>query len=260
MNDFVPDQSSSTGQAEGASAEAQPAITSLDSLSEFEFQGQRLTPDRLQEVMQGYKTLSERQKSVASEDRFWANLDTDIETVLADPSQAERFKSIYPEKFHRVLDRALARTQGQTQNTQGQLPKEVLQRLNEVDSLKQLVHQQAVESANAKLDALLPKLYEKYPLANEDQVLARAEAFLSQGGKLTDSTWERLAKESHEGISKKADAFYKKQLEAQVNKGQAGKDAGPGGAVPGKAPPRGPKTFDEAREAMMAHIKAQGLS
>ncbi len=258
MNDFAPDQTS-TGQAESApAAEAQPSITSLDGLSEFEFQGQRLTPDRLQEVFQGYKTLSQRQQQSQSEERYWSNLDTDIESVLADPTLADKFKSIYPERFHRVLDRVLGGTQKQAQSTQA-LPKELMSRLSKVDNLEQSLHQMAVESANAKLDAMLPPLYDKYPMANEDQVLARAEAMLSQGMQLSKTAWERLVKESHEAVTKKADAYYKKQLDKQISVGNAGKDAGIGGSAPGKAPVK-LRTFDQAQEAMIAHLKAQGMS
>lgn len=250
----------SNGQADAQSEPAQPAITSLDSLSEFEFQGEKMTPDRLQEVMQGFKTLSERQKQSQSEDRYWANLDIDLESVLADPNLAQRFKSIYPEKFHKIVDRLLAgQSPQQAQSPQSQLPKEYLAKLSKVDHLEQTLQQMAIESANAKLDAILPKLYEKYPLANEDQVLAKAESMLSQGMKMTDAVWERIAKESHEGQRKKSDSYYKSQLQTQIDKGQAGRDAGPGGSAPGKAPQK-LRTFDDAREAMIAELKSRGMS
>lgn len=259
MQEFVADQSSG-GQAEGgeSTAQAQPQITSLDSLSEFEFQGERLTPDRLQEVFRGYKSASEHRAQSQAEERYWANLDTDIESVLANPQLADKFKSIYPEKFHRVLDRVLGRAQGQEQRaTQApQVPKEFLSKISHLESA---LNQMAVDSANAKLDAILPKLYDKYPLANEDGVLARAEAFIQQGGKMTDAVWERIAKESHEAVSKKADAFYKKQLQTQIDKGQQGKDAPSGGQIPGKSPAK-ISTFAEAEKAMIAHLKAQGMS
>lgn len=256
MNEFVPDPTS-TGQATGAEgAPAQPEIVNLDGMSKFQFQGQEWTPDRLQEVFKGYQSLGERQKQSQAEDRFWSNLDTDIESVLADPNLAEKFKSIYPEKFHRVLDRVLSGKSTQpAQQTQG-LPKEYVSKLNQ---LEQMIHQQAVESANAKLDATLPPLYTKYPMANEDQVLARAEAMLAQGTKLTDAAWDRIVKESHEAMTKKADAFYKKQLQTQIDKGQAGKDAPSGGMIPGKAPAK-PRTFADAEREMIAHLKSQGMT
>lgn len=255
MNDFVSDPSS-TGQAPSEQAPAQPEIVNLDGMSKFQFQGQELTPDRLQEVFQGYKTLSERQKQSQADERYLANLDTDIESVLADPNLADKFKSIYPEKFHRILDRIMAGKSPQpAQQNQG-LPKEYVSRLN---NLEQMLHQQAVESANARLDLTLPPLYAKYQLANEDQVLARAEAMLSQGHKLTDAAWDRIVKESHDAGTKKADAFYKKQLQTQLDKGQAGKDAPNGGMVPGKAPAK-PRTFADAEREMIAHLKSQGMS
>lgn len=243
------------GQAEGQTTEAQPSITSLDSLSEFEFQGERLTPERLQEVFNGYKTLSEKQKQYESEGRYVANLDADIESVLENPSLAEKFKQVYPQKYHAVLDRILAKTQPQAQGTQ--LPKEIASRLSKLDALERRLEAMAIESANAKLEATLPKLQEKYQLMNEDQVLAKAEIFLSQGGKLTDAVWERLAKESHEKMYKASQAYFKKELEAQKEKGMQARDVGPGGAPAGKAPVR-PKTFDEAREAMLKELRHQG--
>lgn len=256
MNEFATDPSLG-GQAESTQgAEAQPQRVSLDGLSEFDYQGETLTPDRLQEVFKGYKSYEQVQRQLAEETRYKANLRTDLESVRQDPSLAQKFKSIYPREYHDLVDMLMS---GQTQatQTQGAIPKEVMARFAEVDNLKASIQQMAIESANAKLDAILPKLYEKYPLANEDQVLARAEAMLSNGAKLTDQAWERIAKESHEAMTKKSDAYYKKQLQTQQDKGQAGKDAGVGGSVPGKAPMKF-KDFDGAREGMIAELKRQG--
>lgn len=257
MQDFANGQPSN-GQAEAPAAEqAQPSITSLDSLSEFEFQGEKFTPDRFQEVYKGYKSYGEQVKQSQAEDRYWSNLDTDIESVLADPTLADKFKSIYPQKFHRVLERVLGSSNKPAQQSQA-LPKEYLAKLSKIDQLEQNFQQMSVDAANAKLDAILPKLYDKYPLANEDQVLSRAEAMISQGMKLTEGVWERIAKESHEFVSKKADAYYKKQLQTQTEKGQLGKDAPAGGQPAGRAPQKF-TSFEEAGKAAMAHIKSQGL-
>lgn len=255
------------GSTEGA-PEA-PQITNLDSLSEFEFQGEKYTPERLQEMFKGYQSLSAKEKSFQSEERFWSNLDMDLESVAQDPSLVEKFKRIYPQKFHTIVDRVIARnSQPQTQ-TQGTIPKEFLNEFGQLKSgysrlqqqLEQLSIESAnakIESANAKLDAILPKLFDKFPLAVEDSVLARAEGFINQGGKMTDAVWERFAKESHEGVRKKADSHYKKELQTQLEKGQRSADIGSGGAPVGKAPVR-PKTFDDAREAWLKHVKSQGL-
>lgn len=247
-----------TGAMEGqVETPAVPSITNLDSLSEFEFQGEKFTPERLQEIYKGYQTLSEQQKSAKSEDRYWRNLEADIDNVIQNPGLAEQFKRVYPEKFHAILSKLMPNQSAEAQGPS--LPKDVLARLSKVDQVEAQLHQMAVETANAKLDSILPKLYSKYPMAVEDQVLARAEAFLSQGGKLTDAMWERLAKESHEAAKKRSDAYYKNELQAQTSKGIQAQDIGPGGAAPGKAPPK-IKTFDQARDSMIAAMKAQGFT
>ena len=251
MIDQIVNDLPQAGEGQGQEAQPQPSTVNLDGLSEFEFQGQKLTPDRLQEVFQGY----ERAKSVANEERYWSNLDTDIESVIADPSLADKFKSIYPEKFHRIMERALGQTAKQTTQAQPPVPKEFL---TKVERLEQNLQQLAVEREQAKLDAMLPKLWEKYPMAVEDAVLARAEAMVSQGMKLSDQAWERLAKESHDAATKRADAYFKKQHEKQTEKSLLGRDVPPGGAAPGRAPQK-IKTFEDANQAMIEHLKSQGF-
>ena len=236
---------------------AAPSITNLDSLSEFEFQGEKFTPERLQEIYKGYQTLSEQQKSAKSEDRYWSNLEADIDNVLQNPNLVEQFKRVYPQKFHTILNKLMSGKGEESQSPS--LPKDVLARLSKIDQVEAQLHQHAVDAANAKIDAILPKLFTTYPLAVEDQVLARAEAFINKGRKLTDAMWERLAKESHEAVKKRSDAFYKKELDAQTNKGLQAQDIGTGGAAPGKAPPK-IKTFDQARDGMLAAMKAQGFT
>lgn len=244
------------------SATTTPSVTSLDSLSEFEFQGERLTPERLQEVFNQNRQLSEAQQKYASEERFLSNLDADLEAVIENPALAQKFKSIYPAKYHGIVDRALAKISPQSQSTEKPgLPREFLDEFGRVkqgyEQLQNQLHQIAVESAAAKIDAILPKMYEKYPLAVEDTVLGRAEAFAAQGGKLTEQVWERFVKESHAAVQKKTDAFYKTQLNRQIEKGTQAQDAGPGGATPGKAPKQ-LKTFADAEKAMIEHLKGMG--
>lgn len=242
---------------------ATPQVPALDSLSEFEFQGEKYTPDRLQEVLSGYKTLSEKQRAYADEERYVANLDADLESVVENPNLAEKFRQIYPKKFHFLVDKVLrsAKTGDLPSQNNQAIPKEFLNEFGQLkqgyQTLQQQMHQYAVEAANAKIDAILPKLIEKYPMAEEDQILTRAEGFVVSGGKLTEQTWERIVRESHEKAQKKADAFYKRQLQSQVEKGRQAQDAGPGGATPGQAPKK-IKTFAEAEKAMMEHLKANG--
>ena len=251
--------------AEVVSAEAPAAtpITEIDGLSEFTFQGEKYNPDRLHQVFNEHKTYAEQLKSHEQEKKFVDNFYTDLESVLERPELASKFKAIYPKKYHAALDRFLqtnGQSPAQVQPAQPALPKEFL---GEFDQMKQRlsVHEERaykaeVEAANAKLDATLPPLFTKFPMAIEEQVYTRAEGILQSGQKLTDKTWERLVRESHEAMQKKADQVYGAKLKAQLQKGEQGKDAGAGGGVPGQAPVK-PRTFAEAQEAMLASMQRQ---
>ena len=111
-------------------------------------------------------------------------------------------------------------------------------------------------AAAAHLDSLLPKVLGKYPLASEIEILTRAEAALSSKQKVTDATFERFARESHETYAKRSDQYYGTKLKAQQEVGAKGRDIGPGGGAPGHAPIK-PRTFAEAQEAMLKAVGAQ---
>ncbi len=197
------------------------------------------------------------------EKEFSDNLQIDLDNVLERPDLAQQFKATYPKKYHAILDKYLA-TNGQgsaqTQTNQSSLPKEFLSEFDQMKSRLNFHEQRAytaeVAAANAKLDSIMPPLFEKYPMAIEDQVYSRAEAVLQSGQKLTEKTWDRLVRESHESASKKADKFYGAKLNTQLDKGRRGSDVGPGGNAPGQAPVK-PRTFAEAQEAMIASLQQQ---
>lgn len=243
--------------------ETAPSITDLDGLSEFSYQGEKLTHDQLHKVFSEHKTYGEQIKSYGQEKQFVDNLALDIENVLERPELASRFKTIYPQKYHAILDKYLntrSTNTAQTQPEKPQMPKEFL---NEFEQMKerfkfheQRAYQAEVEAANAKLDAMLPKMFEKYPMAIEDQVYAKAEGILQSGQKLSEKTWERLTRESHESAQKRADQFYGAKLKTQLEKGQKASDVGQGGGTPGQAPNK-PRTFAEAQEAMIASLQRQ---
>lgn len=243
---------------------SQPSMTELDGLSEFTFQGEKYTPDQLHKMFTEHKTYGEQAKSFADQEKYDKNLETDLDNVLQDPRLAERFKQVYPQKYHGIVDRLL-RDQRQATNppasAQPALPKEFVNEFGQVKErlsfFEKRAHEAEVQAASAKLDAILPPIFKKYQMAVEDQVYQRAEVLLSQGQKLTEKTWDRLARESHETQQKRADQFYAEKLKEQVDKGQRGRDVGPGGATPGQGPSK-PRTFDEAQAAMMRHVTGKG--
>lgn len=269
MADLNVDQNALTtavesGQADTTTApEAVPSLTELDGLSEFTFQGNKYTPDQLHKIFGEHKTFSESMPEYKKEKEYSDNLQIDLDNVLADPRLADKFKATYPKKYHGVLDRYLSsngQAPAQSQPAQSGLPKEFQTEFMQVKDRLAMFEQRAfdaeVQSANAKIEAIVPKLLEKFPMADDTTVYSRAEAVLQAGQKLTDKTWERLVRENHEQNQKRADRVYSAKMKAQTEKGQRGQDIGPGGANPGQSPKR-PRTFDEAREAALASMQSQ---
>ncbi len=253
-----------SGEAAAPAPETAPSLTELDGLSEFTFQGEKYTPDQLHKMFTEHKSFSEQSSEYKKEKEYSENLQIDLDNVLADPRLADKFKATYPKKYHGVLDRYLqtnGQTTAQSQTAQPPtLPKEFLNEFGQVKERLKFFEQRAydaeVASANAKLDAIVPPLMKKFPMAIEDQVYTRAENILQSGQKLTEKTWERLVRESHESAQKRADQFYGEKMKSQLEKGQRGADVGPGGASPGQAPVK-PKTFAEAQAAMLEHVRQQ---
>ncbi len=257
------EQNTAVAPQEGAAPEANQLVE-LDGLSEFTFQGEKYNPDKLHQVFGEWKSNSQKIKEYEKEAEYSNNLQVDLDNVLQDPRLADKFKAMYPKKYHAILDRYLAtngQAPAQAQTAQNPaLPKEFLNEFGQVKErlkfFEERAYQAEVASANAKLDAVLPPLFKKFEMANEDQVYSRAEAILQGGQKLTDKTWERLVRESHETMQKKADQVYAAKIKAQTDKGNRGADVGPGGATPGQAPVK-PRTFKEAQEAMLASLRAK---
>lgn len=243
--------------------DATPSLTELDGLSEFTFQGEKYTPDQLHKMFSEHKSFSEQSTEYKREKEFSDNLQIDLDNVLADPRLVEKFKATYPKKYHGVVDRYLqtnGQAPAQSQPAQNSsLPKEFLNEFQQMKRDFQVTQQRAfdaeVASANAKIEAIVPKLLEKHPMADETDVYTKAEQVINSGQKLTEKTWERLVRESHERFQKRADQVYGAKLKSQMEKGQRGQDVGPGGATPGQAPKA--RTFDEAREAMLNSLKSQ---
>ncbi len=271
MSDLNVDQNALATAAEAGANPAAPApesvtpsLTELDGLSEFTFQGEKYTPDQLHKMFSEHKTYAEQADTYKKEKEYSDNLQIDLDNVLADPRLVEKFKATYPKKYHAIVDKYLAtngQAPAQSQPAQGaSLPKEFQNEFSQVKERLQMFEQRAfqaeVESANAKIEAIVPKLLEKYPMADETSVYSKAEQILQSGQKLTEKTWERIVRETHDQFQKRADRVYGAKLKSQIEKGQRGSDTGPGGASPGQAPVK-PRTFAEAQAAMLESIRGK---
>lgn len=258
-------ETTADAQVATPAAESAPQVVDLDGVSRFTVQGQEYTPEQLSKIFNEHKRFSEDNSSYTKNKVYHENLDIDLRNVRENPALASVFRERYPKEFHKFLNVVLQ--EERQQEAQGQkapasgIPKEFLDDFGNVkrqlQSVLQESHQAKVEASLAKIDAMLPPLLNKFPMAIEDQVLARAEAALQGGVKLTDKSWERMVRESHEANEKRWNTAQSAKLKEQTDKAQRAKDTGPGGSAPGHAPVK-PKTFADAEKAFMEHARSVG--
>lgn len=219
----------------------------LESVQKFRFGGKEWTPKEFQGAYMMQADYTRKTQQLAEERKYFDNLNADLAAVKANPSLESKFREVYPAKYHAYLDYVAQKQAQAGQNSQspyGNIDPAFQRRF---ESLEADMNTRKVEAINAELDARFKTLSEKYPLADEEAAIARAQALHSKGIQLNDKVWDQIWK----AVSDKNEAVFKKYGAAQVNKqkqaNQQGKDAAPGGGIPGQAPKR-PKTIKEASQ------------
>lgn len=198
---------------------------------------------RFEEERQSYQ--SQREQS----EKYESNLEADIQHVLGDPSKEAKFKEIYPEKYHQALEKALVQAFGDRNSPDGEV-KSLKQQLKTIQDRFQMQDQERAKTAfesdvkqNAEiLDSAISRLSTKYPSADEESVLARAEYIASSFKK--DQSFannfsqlmEKLYKENHDFHEKRYQQIYTQKVNQQKQANTKAKDVGRGGATPGAAP------------------------
>lgn len=230
---------------QGASHEQEseaPSITDISKLEKFLFDGKELTPQELKQSIlrqadytRKTQELAQQRESYEKEKLFSEKISIDLEEVRKDPSLVQAFKQTYPEKYHKLLDLVLGPQQQAQGQNQPQVPKELLSRLERVEST---FREREVAAIEADLDVKFSKLSAKYPRADEEKVITRASLMLNQGEELTDAKWESLFKSAHEAQLKAYQDWQKQQVTEQKQANAKGKDIAPGGGIPGQAPKR----------------------
>jgi hypothetical protein len=233
-------------QVESSSAE-QPSLYDLDSAEKFKFQGREWTTKELQSHILRQEDYSRKTQEISQERKYYDNLSYDLEAVKNNPALADKFKSIYPDKFHSYL-----KYLGPAEKTPAQNPGTGIDQsfVEEFKQLKAEITEQKVQAINAELDAKFSKLSSQYPMADEEAVIARAQALLDKGEKLTDKVWDSLWKNVHERNQKLADKYYSEKVKKQSQANAKAKDVGFGGATPGAAPVQA-RTIKERTEQLL---------
>lgn len=229
----------------------QPSIYDLDSAEKFKWQGREWTTKELQSAYMAHSDYTRKTQALAEERRFYDNLSVDLDAVKHNPNLISEFKRVYPEKFHSYLSHVQPKqpeNQYNQQNQQQSIDPQFQQRF---ERLEKQLHEKEVSAIEAELDAKFKQFSEKYPMADEEAVVARAQAILSRGDKLTDQTWDNLWKSVHDRYQKLADDYYGKKIKEQKSASAKAKDVGSGGGTVGHAPYK-PKTVKEATDALLS--------
>lgn len=260
----------STNQAETTDTQEQSVENSpidLSTVGKFKFEGKDWTVDELKKSILMHSDYTKKTQAIAEERKYASNLAADLQAVRQNPSLADRFREIYPEKYHALVSYVTQNTQTpQPQMAQNNANPDLEKRLAQIEAAYKnqelSIREAQVAAAEASIDAVFGKMSKKYPLAREEVVIARAQALLEQGAELSDSRgnpnesmWDKIWKSVQDDMSKHYEGHYKKLVNDQKQASVKGKDVASGGGIPGQAPKK--MTLKEATEHAIATLEAQ---
>lgn len=258
----VQEDSQSAHTSDLAPESNQPSIAELEKLERFRFEGREWTPQELKknilfhnDYTRKTQELAESRKSVETEQLFRDNFKVDFEKVLQNPDLMNVFKQYYPAHWVAVAEKILdmsksqSQTQSQTQTQQGPGVDPGL--MKRIDYIEKTFQQREVEALEKSLDSEFVKLGQKYPKANQELVLARAQLLSDQKiDILKDGNLEKVFKDLHDVESSREKQWRENLLREQKQANAKGRDTGKGGGTPGKAPEK--LSMKEARARMMS--------
>lgn len=258
-----------SGPGAGAGSPGTPDIFDLGTVEKFRYKGKEYSRD---EFDQGYMRMADytrKTQEYAQNRKFWDNLSVDLENVKSNPALVDQFKRVYPAQFHaflRYVEQAKnqdpasgAPAQAQQPQSQGLDPRVEAR----IAAIENTFNEREVQAADAQMDALFDKLRPKYPFADEEAILARAQNFVAQwkqdnpGQKpnISAKQWEEMWKVSNDRVKSVAEKQYMTQVKGQVDANRKGADVKPGGGIPGQAP-RHAKTIKEATQMALQDIES----
>lgn len=232
----------------------QPSVLDLDSVDKFKFNGREWTPKDLKSAYMMQSDYSRKMQEISQDRKYTDNLSQDVSAVIANPALVEEFKKIYPQKYHSVLDKILEKAS----------PKQGLERpgspdpvfVNRLDRLEKQIFEREVMAAEAEIDSKFKGFNEKYPYADEQVVIAQAQAILDKGEQINDKAFDTLFKQSHEKNQTRLEQIYSKKVGEQKKANSIAKDMGSGGGTLGKAPTKF-KSIQEATSALAREYEKQ---
>ncbi len=266
------EETKSSGQSELAPDSNQPQLAELEKLERFRFDNQEWTPKdlknavlRMNDYTRKTQELAESRKSVETEQLYRDNFKVDFQKVLQNPELIDVFKQYYPKHWVEVAEQLLETTKSSSGSTQNAQPNQQQppqgsaldsKLLKRIDYIEKTFQQREVEALEKTLDAEFDKLTQKYPKANQELALARAQLLSDkQVDILKDGKLEEIFKSLHDVESGREKQWRDSMVKEQKTANAKGRDTGKGGGTAGKAPEK--MSFREARDNMLKGLGAQ---
>lgn len=254
----------------GDQAAEQAAITELEKLERFKFQGQDWTPKDLEKAFlrqkdytQKTQSLAEDRKSLETERKFYENLAWDLDKVRANPQLANEFVKVYPEKFHAYLKEALSSTQAPSQSSQDNLRQTAtpdVALLSRIANLEKSHEERQIATATSEINGSMQKCQQKYPKVKgeffDNMILGRAYELHQNNVRLTDQVWDDLYKSIDRMRADMVKAEYGDMVKKQTEANTKARDVDSGGGTVGRAPQK--FSFKQATENAIRDLTAKG--
>ncbi len=226
-------------------------LLDLDKVERFKMAGQEWTPKDLQGAIMRNADYTRKTQALAEQRKYYDSLSVDLEAVKADPRLVDQFRKVYPEAFHKFLGYVGVndpKPQGKPQGGADGLPREFVDRLDRIEGS---LREREVKAIEAEIDSKFKTFSQKYPLADESAVLARAEALARSGEKMTDALWEDLWSSVHKRSEELMKKHYSQKFQQQMDANKRGADTSPGGAIPAQKPLRA-KSIKEMTDQLLS--------
>ena len=277
--------SSASFNADGTTQEQIEELLNLEPEKKYKLKDETLTGKELMDGymrMKDYTQKTQRLSPVAKEQQYIENLDADLQAVIANPSLAAKFKEVYPQKYHFVVDRIMAQSgtpQGATQQsqTQGLDPRQIQKLVQEqvspymqkLQTLEQQAYEKEVNAQAQWLDSMHSKYASKYDLAEPEIVEKKLMDILEankEGQKndpffeptrIDQALFERVYKEVHARTEQRFQQRQKATVDRQLEVNAKGREMGRGqGQSPQATKPK-PRNISDATDAFESFVRNQ---
>lgn len=245
-----------TPQGTETLAKTAQEILDLDKLERVRWGGKEWSIKDLQNATLRQEDYSRKTAEVKKQENFARNYIYDLRTVLTNPNRLDEFKKVYPKEYVQMVEEELKlrgnANQPKPEVSPASKPDPRFDEMyGEFQEWKENLRQSTVEKDKAWLENQIEVHSKKYDMADVETVLARAQVVESSGERVTEKVMEKLFKDLHDKTQERWEKKYQAMNSKQKAKSEAGKDIGPGGAIPGQAPVK-PKSMKEARAGLFS--------